>query len=114
VVVASQRQGVVGELAGATGWPSGKAIGGEAHLNGGAAWRWWRSLRTTMFIGGERAPVAGGNEGVALQCRCGRGKVRAASIGDNSGGWEGLTVKRRRWWCSDGNWRGGVSSGRSR
>jgi hypothetical protein len=114
LVVASQRQGAVGELAGATGWPSGKAVGGGAHLNGGAAWRWWRSLRTTTFIGGEIAPVADGNEGVTLQCRCRRGKVRATSIGDNGGGWEGLTVKRRRRWCSDGNWRRGVSGGGSR
>jgi hypothetical protein len=37
--------------------------------------------------------------------------VRAASIGDNSGGWEGLTVKGRRRWRSDGNRRGGGVSG---
>jgi hypothetical protein len=37
--------------------------------------------------------------------------VRAASIGDNSGGWEGLTVKGRRRWRSDGNRRGGGASG---
>jgi hypothetical protein len=41
--------------------------------------------------------------------------VRAALIGDNNGGWEGLTMKRRRWWRSDGNRRGGrVSGGESR
>jgi hypothetical protein len=33
--------------------------------------------------------------------------VRAASNGDNSGRWKGLSVKRRRRWRSDGNWRGG-------
>jgi hypothetical protein len=47
--------------------------------------------------------VAGGDGGMTLKCRCGRGKVRAASNGDNDGGWEGLTVKRRRRWCSNGN-----------
>jgi hypothetical protein len=46
---------------GATGRASGKAVGG------GAVWRWWRSLGTATFIGGERAPVAGGDGGVALQ-----------------------------------------------
>jgi hypothetical protein len=41
--------------------------------------------------------------------------VRVASIRDNGGGWEGLTVKRHKRWCSDGNRRGGgVSSGGSR
>jgi hypothetical protein len=58
--------------------------------------------------------MASGDGGSALQCWCGRGKVRAASVGDNGGGWEGLTMKRRRRWCSNGNQRGGgVSSGRS-
>jgi hypothetical protein len=60
-----------------------------------------------VCIGGERAQVASGDGGAALQCRCRRGKVRVASIGDNDGGWEGLTVKRRRRWRSDGNQRGG-------
>jgi hypothetical protein len=50
-----------------------------------------------------------------LQCQCGRGKVRAASIGDNGGRLEGLIVKRQRRWHSDGNQRGGgVSSGWTR
>jgi hypothetical protein len=39
--------------------------------------------------------------------------VRAASIGDNSGRWEDLAVKRQRRWRSDGNQRGGVSGGGS-
>jgi hypothetical protein len=59
--------------------------------------------RAAAFISGERTPVAGGDGGTTLQCRCGRGKVRVASTGDNGGGWEGLTLKRRRWWRSDGN-----------
>jgi hypothetical protein len=64
---------------------------------------------------GERAPVAGGDGGMALQHRCGRGKVRAISIGDSGGGWEGLTVKRRRRGHSDENQRGGgVSGGENR
>jgi hypothetical protein len=114
-VVAGRRQGAVGELTGATGRAPGKAVGGGAHPNGGAAWTWWRSLGTATFVGRERAPVAGGDGGAALQCRCGRGKVRAASIWDNGRGWEGHTVKRRRRCLSVGNWRGGgVSSGGSR
>jgi hypothetical protein len=31
--------------------------------------------------------VADGDGGTTLQCRCRRGNVRAASIGDNGGGW---------------------------
>jgi hypothetical protein len=84
-MVAGRRQGAICELMGATGRASGKADGGGAHPNGGAAWRRWRSLGTAAFIGGERAPMADGDGGMALQCRCGRGKVRAASIGDNGG-----------------------------
>jgi hypothetical protein len=52
-------------------------------------------LRAAAFIGGEGALVAGGNGGTTLQCRHGRGKVRATSNWDNGGGWEGLTMKRR-------------------
>jgi hypothetical protein len=92
---------------GATGRAQGKAVGGGAHPNDGAARRRWRSLGTAAFIGRERAPVADDDGGTTLQCWCGRGKVRVASIGDNGGGWVCLTVKRRRWWRSDGNRRGG-------
>jgi hypothetical protein len=67
-------------------------------------------LRATAFIGGVGALVAGGDGSTTLQCRRGRGKVRVSSNGDNGGGWEGLTVKRRRRWCSDGNRRGGGGS----
>jgi hypothetical protein len=113
--VTGRRQGAAGELAGATGRAPGKAVGGGAHPKGGAAWRRWRSLRTAVFTDGEGAPVAGGDGGAALQCLCERGKVRADSIGDNSGGWEGLTVKRQRQGCSYENRRGGgVSGGGSR
>jgi hypothetical protein len=59
-------------------WAPGKAVRGGAHLNGGAAWRRWRSLETAAFIDGERALVAGGNGGMALQCQCRREKVRVA------------------------------------
>jgi hypothetical protein len=63
---ASRWQGVVGELAGATVRAPGKAVGGGAHPNGGAAWRLWRSLRTAVFTGGEGASVASGDGGAAL------------------------------------------------
>jgi hypothetical protein len=53
-------------------------------------------LWAAAFISGEGAPVAGGDGGTTLQCRRRRGKVKAASNGDNGGGWEGLTVKRQR------------------
>jgi hypothetical protein len=92
-VVASWRQGVPREHQWGPGVASGKAVRGGAHPNGVEQ---WRSLGIAAFIGEERALVAGGDGGMALQCWCGRGKVRATSIGDNDGGWEGLTVMRRR------------------
>jgi hypothetical protein len=91
-VVAGQWHGAAGEVAGATGRAPGKAVRGGAHPNGSAVWRRWRSLGAVAFIGEGRAPVAGGDGGMTLQCRCRRGKVRATSIGDNSGGWEGLIM----------------------
>jgi hypothetical protein len=51
-VVAGRWQSVAGELAGATGRASGKAVGGGAHPSGGAA-----------------APVTDDVDGVALQCQ---------------------------------------------
>jgi hypothetical protein len=93
-VVAGQRQGAAGELARATGRASGKAVGGGAHPSGGATKRRWRMLRASAFIGGEGAPVADGDGGMTLQCRCRRGKVRASSNGDNGGGWKGLTMHK--------------------
>jgi hypothetical protein len=105
-VVAGRRQGATGELAGATGRVPGNAVGGGAHPNGGEAWRRRRSHGTAALVNGKRAPVASGDAGTTLQCRCRRGKVRATSIRDNSGEWEGLTVKRQRRWHSDGNRRG--------
>jgi hypothetical protein len=65
-VVSGWRQCAIGELTGATGRVSDKAVGGRAHPNGGAAWRRWRSLGTAVFVHGERAPVLGGDGGVAL------------------------------------------------
>jgi hypothetical protein len=85
----------------------GKAVRGGAHPSGDVAWRRWRMLRATAFIGGEGAPMAGDDGGMTLQCRCRRRKVRAASNGDNDGVWKGLTMKRRRRWHSDENRRGG-------
>jgi hypothetical protein len=105
------RQGVPREHQWGLGVASGKAFGGGAHPNGGAAWRRWRSLETAAFVGRERALVAGGDGGATVQCQCKKGKVRAFSIGDNGGGWKGLTVMRRRRWRSAGNRRGGVSGG---
>jgi hypothetical protein len=64
-------------------------------------------LLVVAFISGEGAPVAGGDGGMALECQCGRRKVRAASNGDNGGGWKGITMKRQRRWHSVRNWRGG-------
>jgi hypothetical protein len=93
-VVAGRRQGATGELTGATGRASGKAVGGGAHPNDIVAWRRWRILQAVAFVVREGAPVAGGDGGTALQCWCRRRKVRAASNGDNDGGWKGLTVKR--------------------
>jgi hypothetical protein len=111
LLVAGWRHGAANELARVTGRAPGKAVGGGADPNGGAVWRQWRSLGTAAFIGGVRALVANGDGGAALQCRCERGKVWAASIGDNGGGWEGLTVKRQTRWRSEGNQRGGGVSG---
>jgi hypothetical protein len=108
-VVAGRQHGAISELAGATGRAPGNAVKGGAHLSGGTTWRRWRMLWVVVFIGGEGAPVAGGDGGTTLQCRRERGKVRVASNGDNNGRWEGLTVKRRRRWRSDGNQRGGGS-----
>jgi hypothetical protein len=65
-VVSGLRQCAIGELTGATGRVSDKAIGGRAHPNGGAAWRRWRSLETAAFVRRERAPVLDGDGGVAL------------------------------------------------
>jgi hypothetical protein len=87
-VAASRWQGVAGELAGATRRAPGKAVRGRAHPSDGVVWRQWRMLWVAAFNGGETAPVGGGNGGTALQCQCERGKVRAASNGDNSGGWK--------------------------
>jgi hypothetical protein len=106
-LAAGRWHGAVGELMGATGRASGKAIGGGAHLSGDMTWRRWRMLWVAVFIGGEGAPVASGDGGTTLQCRRERGKVRVASNGDNGGRWEGLAVKRQRRWRSDGNQRGG-------
>jgi hypothetical protein len=95
-VVAGRWQRAAGALTGTTGRAPGKAVRGGAHPSGNVAWRRWRMLRAAAFIGGEGAPMAGDDGGMTLQCRCRRRKVRAASNGDNDGGWKGLTVKRWR------------------
>jgi hypothetical protein len=58
------------------GGTSGKAVGGEAHLSGGAVWRGWTMLRVAAFNGSEAAPVTDDIDGVALWCRGRREKVR--------------------------------------
>jgi hypothetical protein len=58
------------------GGTSGKAVGGEAHLSGGAVWRGWTMLRVAAFNGSEVALVTDDIDGVALWCRGRREKVR--------------------------------------
>jgi hypothetical protein len=82
-VVAGQQQGAACELAGATGRAPDMAVGGRSSPK-----------RRCGVEAVEGALVAGG-------------EMRVASNGDNGGGWEGLTVKQRGRWCSDGNRRGG-------
>jgi hypothetical protein len=65
-VAPSWRQGAAGELAGATGRAPAKAVGGGADPSSGVAERRWRMLRAATFIGGERAPVVGGDGGTTL------------------------------------------------
>jgi streptogramin lyase len=60
-MVAGQWHGAVGELAGATGRASGKAIGSGAHPSSDATERRWRMLWAATFISGEGASVAGGD-----------------------------------------------------
>jgi hypothetical protein len=67
-VVASRWQGVPQEHQWGPRVASSKAVEGGAHPNGGLSWRQWRSLRTAVFIGGERALVARSDGGAALQC----------------------------------------------
>jgi hypothetical protein len=59
-------QGAAGELTGATGRAPDKAVWGGAHPSGGTAWSRWRMLQAAAFIGGDGAPVAGGDGGTAL------------------------------------------------
>jgi hypothetical protein len=79
-VVTGRQQGVAGELTGATVRAPGKAVGGGAHPSDGAAWRRWRMLRAVTFNGGEASPVMDDVDGVGLQCRGRREKVRGESI----------------------------------
>jgi hypothetical protein len=65
-VVAGRWQGSASKLAGGHREGTEQGDWGGAHPNGGAAWRQRRSLRIVAFIGGERAPVADGDGGVAL------------------------------------------------
>jgi hypothetical protein len=63
---AGWRQGATSELTEATGRAPGNAVGGGVHPSGGVTERRWRMLRATAFIGGEGAPVAGGDGGTTL------------------------------------------------
>jgi hypothetical protein len=51
---------------------SGKEDGARAHQRGGSTARQHKRLRAVAFNGGEGAPLAGGDEGVALQLGGGR------------------------------------------
>jgi hypothetical protein len=64
----------------AGGGAPGNVVGGGAHPSGNTAWRRWRMLRAVAFNSGEVAPVMDDIDGVALQCRGRREKVRGESI----------------------------------
>jgi hypothetical protein len=114
-VAASRRQGAAGELAGATGRASAKGVGGGAQPSCGAAWRRWRMLRAVAFNGDEAALVMDDIDGVALQCRGRREKVRVESIWMERERIVVLFDNGGRQQCSGGNQRGGgVFGGRSR
>jgi hypothetical protein len=72
-------------------------------------------LRAGAFNGGEAAPVTDGIDGVALQCRGRREKVRGEPIWTERERAVVLTDDGGGRWCSSGNPRGGgVSGGGSR
>jgi hypothetical protein len=72
-----------------------------------------RMLRAVAFIGMEGAPMAGGDGGTSLQCRCGGGEVRADGRSHREAAevvalrreperrdlrwWEPVRQTRRRW-----------------
>jgi hypothetical protein len=72
--VARWRQGVAGDLEGATGKVPGKEERAEAHQNGGLTVRRRKRRRATVFNGGGVAPVVVDVRGGVLQHRCGRGR----------------------------------------
>jgi hypothetical protein len=68
-------------------------------------------LRAAAFNGGESAPVMDDVDGVALQCRGRREKVRGEPIWTERGRVVVLIDDGGRRWCSGGNQRGGGVSG---
>jgi hypothetical protein len=66
-MVASQRQGVTGDLEGATGEVPGKEEGARAHRSGGPTVRRPKRRRTVVFNGGGEAPVVVDEGGWVLQ-----------------------------------------------
>jgi hypothetical protein len=52
-------------------------------------------LQVAVFNSGEIAPVTGGNGGMALQYRGGRGKVRRTAIGSHDA-WRSSSPRRRK------------------
>jgi hypothetical protein len=71
-MAASRRQGAAGKDQWDPGVAPGKEEGAGAHQRGGSMVRWCKRLRAAAFNGGGGGPVAGGDEGVALQLRGGR------------------------------------------
>jgi hypothetical protein len=80
-------------------------------MSGGVGWRRWRMLWAAVFNGCEAAPVTDGVDGVALQCRGRREKVRGEPIWMERERAVMLTDDGGRWRCSGGNQRGGGVSG---
>jgi hypothetical protein len=78
--VAQRRQGVVGDLEGATGKVLGKEEREGAHQNGGSTVRRRKLRRAAVFNGGGVAPVVADVHGGVLQHWCERGKLGLAPI----------------------------------
>jgi hypothetical protein len=66
-MVVSQRQGVAGDLEGATGEVPGKEEGAGAHRSSGPTARRPKRRRTVVFNGGGEAPVVVDEGGWVLQ-----------------------------------------------
>jgi hypothetical protein len=82
-VAASRRQGIDGELAGATERTSGKEEGPRAHQKGGSTVRRHKRRWAVVFSGGGVAPVIVNESGEALQLEGGKGVRRGWLIEKN-------------------------------